>query len=314
MRMLTGWERSRASRLRASKRSGNVCLRHFGSVGRDRDCRNLWDDAGAPSCSADLDVEKQSPLCVRPQAFWNEPGAEQRRVQGGSGHGPAGRVRSKGQFLGHGPAGEQAQGVLGGRAGGGRVGQEREVWVRGEFHGLERQVENTGHWMAQLLGAAAVEPDFVCRPPGAEILAVRGELPTRADSSGSWGLLPVAVRRIATESSAAPSQSTYRSRARASRKAKRARLPEPLSACEKSARPSRLAARMSMRWFRIPAGASVIASSKRCRPGRTVRVVVWRRLAGAALAAPKIEQVGKLGLVQPQHPGDRVEHALGHTA
>src|SRR4051812_18426923 len=107
--------------------------------------------------------------------------------------------------------------------------------------------------------------------------------PTRSARSRSYGSRPAAARNTATTSSAPRCQFRYRSCARASRKMKRALLggwTAPANISEYSARPSRLAARMSRRSLRTNAAAPVRASRMWCTLGRTRCLRARRRRAG----------------------------------
>jgi hypothetical protein len=77
-----------------------------------------------------------------------------------------------------GPAGEELEPVLGGGPGFGAVDGEVEdpVVVCGEVQGVVDEVERPDLGVVELLLAGVVDPDVVCGPPGAELLAERGQL------------------------------------------------------------------------------------------------------------------------------------------
>jgi len=75
---------------------------------------------------------------------------------------------------GGGPAGEELEGVVGGRARLGGVGGEGEAFVGFDGHGLEHEVEVPDGWVAEVLEAGAVQADVVGCPEGAEFVAAGG--------------------------------------------------------------------------------------------------------------------------------------------
>jgi hypothetical protein len=95
-----------------------------------------------------------------------------------------------------------------------------------------------------------VGPDVVGAPAATEILAAGRQFADLADQvicrSRSCGFWPAAVRRLATDMSAAKSQSGKNRRAAASRKVKRAKLGGRVGSAQR-ARPSWLAASTSER-------------------------------------------------------------------
>lgn len=148
------------------------------------------------------------------------------------------------------PAREQLQPLLRRRGGLRGVGEHRQARIGGQLHRLVRELEIADDRMVQVLGTRPVEAHVVVRPARAELLALRRELADEIGGVAVVGGRPAWLRRTATESSAAWSQSTKKVVARGSRKVKRAEFTGArgfANISEYRARPSWFAPRMSMR-------------------------------------------------------------------
>src|SRR5437016_5276769 len=75
------------------------------------------------------------------------------------------------------PAGQQAQGVLGGRRGLGGVGEEALAGIGGQRERLEGQLKVPDDRVVDEFHAGGVDPDVVGGPSGPELLAAGGQLP-----------------------------------------------------------------------------------------------------------------------------------------
>jgi len=78
---------------------------------------------------------------------------------------------------GRGPAGQQAQGVLGGRPRFGGVGEQALAGIGGQREGLKRQLQVPDDRVVEALGAAGVDPDVVGGPSDPELVAAGRQLP-----------------------------------------------------------------------------------------------------------------------------------------
>jgi hypothetical protein len=99
------------------------------------------------------------------------------RLDGLSLLGVAGARRLPDVVGGRGPAGQQAQGVLGGRPWLGGVGEEALAGIGGQREGLKRQLQVPDDRVVEALDAAGVDPDVVGGPSGPELVAAGRQLP-----------------------------------------------------------------------------------------------------------------------------------------
>src|SRR5690242_15396391 len=93
-------------------------------------------------------------------------------------------------LAGCGPAGEQPEPVVGRGSRLSGVSGQGEALVSLQGHGLEQEVEGPDGGVAEALAAAAVEPDVVVGPHGAELLAAGAQL---ADQGGEGSVERVAA-------------------------------------------------------------------------------------------------------------------------
>ena len=89
------------------------------------------------------------------------------------------------------PAGQEAQGVLGGRPRLGGVGEETPARIGGQREGLERQLKVPDDRVVGDFDAGGVDPDVVGGPSDAELVAAGGQLPDQVRQ--------LAVVRITTD-------------------------------------------------------------------------------------------------------------------
>src|SRR6266581_2155875 len=82
-----------------------------------------------------------------------------------------------GRGAGSSPAGQQAQGVLGGRPRFGGVGEEALGGVGSQRERLECQLKVPDDRVVDELHAGGVDPDVVGGPPDPELVAAGGQLP-----------------------------------------------------------------------------------------------------------------------------------------
>jgi hypothetical protein len=75
------------------------------------------------------------------------------------------------------PAPEEVERLLGLRTGLSGVGEDGETGVRTELHHLEREAEISDDRVVNMLDPGLVNADVVRRPSGAELLALRRQLP-----------------------------------------------------------------------------------------------------------------------------------------
>src|SRR6266568_3577028 len=86
------------------------------------------------------------------------------------------------------PAGQQAQGVLGGRPGLGGVGEEALAGIGGQRERLACEVEVTDDRVVDEFHAGGVDPDVVGGPSGPELVAAGGQLPDQVRESPVVGI------------------------------------------------------------------------------------------------------------------------------
>jgi hypothetical protein len=78
---------------------------------------------------------------------------------------------------GRAPAGQEVQGVLGGRPRLGAVGEEALAGIGSQREGLKGQLQVPDDRVVEALDAGGVEPDVVGRPADPELLAAGRQLP-----------------------------------------------------------------------------------------------------------------------------------------
>ena len=216
---------------------------------------------------------------------------------------------------GGGPAAQQVEGLLGPGAGLGRVDQHGEVFA-GQFHGLEGEVQVADDGVVQLLAAGAVEAHVVGRPPGPERLAAGRQL---ADEVGERLVVGVAARLGAQHG-----DDVVGGAFPVDEELLRAGVQEHVAGVV--GRAYGVGQQLRVKGVAEPVGRQQVVAGvpHPRRGGYQVEDALHARTdplaarpstsRGSGVGGPgQVEQVGPLGIVELQRPGQGVEHLFGHA-
>jgi hypothetical protein len=197
---------------------------------------------------------------------------------------------------------EQVEGVSGGGAGLGQVGDEVDAGAGLDGEGLERQVEVADHRVVQLLHSGVVDADVVRSPPDSEVLAAGGQL---SDQSRELFVVRVAAGLGAEQGNGVVRDFvplTENEVDCGSRKTSRALFSWSSVASSKGnrARPSAFEASTSRRPLSTTAGIPGIASTRRWMVGRIRRVVAAGRRGLDRDGAPAVRRRSRRWAARPR--------------